>query len=758
MKKISLALSVVLMIVLFTGCRPSACERKSGQISLASCLAGLTNESEFARSPAGYAGMESSYDRTGGNNDWMTFGKPDPDGLYTIARLTGPGCVTRIWMTSIVADEWLFFFDGESRPRIRAKGTDFFGKLDPFLPPLNDTVSAGNYSYMPIPYSKSLRIAVVFKDYSTDMRPYFHVNYRTYPPGTQVESFPTELSQRDHALVENVRSFWRGLANPGDLSELSLRRYPYKTDSVLKRDERILWVDAKGPAEIVSFAVSLGFADSVSLTERSRALRDLVLRIYWNGASRPSVEAPLGDFFCNPRFQREYGALPMSCVSNTYVCRFPMPFGRSARGEIVNQGDVPVRIFTGCDVRRIDGKTIAQSGYFHAGWRQLSREGAPFRILNTEGSGRYVGCFLTEIGIDGGWNMFEGDENIIVDNGKLPGLHGTGMEDYFNGAWYYSGLFDLPLHGLIEKAPIRSSQYRFHLADVVTFDKSISVDFEFGDANRGRGYMSGVAYWYQSSPVAAGEKLPEARDRVLIKDPLEPASIMGRLIEIDRIGHYAEGRDQSLYYAEQYSNTPLAPLLRVRAEAYRELAEGWTVARPNLVELARTYAGSEAGKQAELLLWFHDSPTNALLGIHPMGRKKVFLDGVPVAEGDSPAHLMVFPVTVCPGEHELAVELSATKPDGQMSLYLRMHSGNIQSDPDWEYVRAQPAGWPATTDPAANWMKVEKPVYMVPSMRYWQFMPNGFPNMQAGRQLIRPWDEWLNTKSTVYLRRKFTVL
>ena len=76
-----------------------------------------------------------------------------------------------------------------------------------------------------------------------------------------------------------------------------------------------------------------------------------------------------------------------------------------------------------------------------------------------------VGCYLSAISNNDSWYILEGDERIYIDGAKTPIVHGTGLEDYFNGAWYYSGLSDLPLCGLLEKAAMRTDQYRFHLPE-----------------------------------------------------------------------------------------------------------------------------------------------------------------------------------------------------------------------------------------------------------------------------------------------------
>ena len=42
---------------------------------------------------------------------------------------------------------------------------------------LCDMVSGGHYCYMPLPFAKSLRIAVTIPNYKPDMRPYYQVHY-----------------------------------------------------------------------------------------------------------------------------------------------------------------------------------------------------------------------------------------------------------------------------------------------------------------------------------------------------------------------------------------------------------------------------------------------------------------------------------------------------------------------------------------------------------------------------------------------------
>ena len=85
-------------------------------------------------------------------------------------------------------------------------------------------------------------------------------------------------------------------------------------------------------------------------------LRDLVLRMYWDDEEEPSVESPLGDFFCCG-FGREcnVNSMPIAVVpSRGLNCYFQMPFRKKARITLENQRIVPLVM-----------KGTAHGGYQH---------------------------------------------------------------------------------------------------------------------------------------------------------------------------------------------------------------------------------------------------------------------------------------------------------------------------------------------------------------------------------------------------------
>jgi len=270
-------------------------------------------------------------------------------------------------------------------------------------------------------------------------------------------------------------------------------------------------------------------------------LRRIVLRAYWDGESEPSIEAPIGDFFGLGYGEPYYWAsAPLAVADRALNCFFPMPFSRGARIEIENQGEQPIRSFyyyvdyESYAPGSAAARAAAGQGRFHAWWnRELTKasDGKPnpdgknnYLIMDTTGRGHYVGVVMHIQGLATGW-WGEGDDMMYIDGDAMPTMIGTGLEDYFCGAWNFNLLnheYNFPYFGYSRKGNAhpdytgRHTMYRFHIEDPVTFDKSLRVTIEHGQANdRGDDYSS-VGYWYQTEPHKKFPALPPVADRLPI--------------------------------------------------------------------------------------------------------------------------------------------------------------------------------------------------------------------------------------------------
>ena len=96
---------------------------------------------------------------------------------------------------------------------------------------------------------------------------------------------------------------------------------------------RVVVADVKGPATItmIHFAVP----HSHVIEPVAKLNRDLLLTMYWDGETSPSVDCPLVDFFCDPAGTREEVNTALVNKRRGFNAYFPMPFRRSGRIELV---------------------------------------------------------------------------------------------------------------------------------------------------------------------------------------------------------------------------------------------------------------------------------------------------------------------------------------------------------------------------------------------------------------------------------------
>ncbi len=82
-----------------------------------------------------------------------------------------------------------------------------------------------------------------------------------------------------------------------------------------------------------------GAIQQIWLTPANVRWRDLILRIYWDGQENPSVEAPLGDFFCSGWNQYAQVSSLAVCVNpgRAFNCYWEMPFRRHCRITLENR-------------------------------------------------------------------------------------------------------------------------------------------------------------------------------------------------------------------------------------------------------------------------------------------------------------------------------------------------------------------------------------------------------------------------------------
>jgi hypothetical protein len=270
-----------------------------------------------------------------------------------------------------------------------------------------------------------------------------------------------------------------------------------------------------------------------------------ILRFYWDDETTPSVEVPVGDFFCNG--WGEYAPVQSLAVAvnpgSAFNCYWPMPFRKKCRITMENLDDENMTLYYQVDY------TLApvpnDAAYFHAQFRRVNP--VPFKknyvlVDSIQGKGQYVGTYMAYGSNKDGW-WGEGEIKFFIDGDtQFPTINGTGTEDYFCGSYDFdtrrtnnNGVetseyteFTGPYTGLAQVIrgdghyhnAQRFGLYRWHITDPIRFENSLKVTIQdLGWHHNGR-YMplqddiATTVFWYQLGGQNNFPKLPS-------KDELE---------------------------------------------------------------------------------------------------------------------------------------------------------------------------------------------------------------------------------------------
>ena len=451
----------------------------------------------------------SSYDRRsryedGKYLDWAANG--DGNGCIrtegdriVLAEMDGPGCIWRIWSALAQAGHVKVYLDGAEAPAIDLPFDGYFNrKRAPFVyESLVYTAGRGRNNYVPIPYAKSCRI-VAEKGWGR----YFQFVYETFPKGTRVPTFSMALSAEEAKALEAAdRALTEGLgrdsAGPRD-GEKTLTR-----TVTVGGGESAVVADLDGPRAITAIRVDNTFGGGSETVVP--ALRELAVRITWDGAAEPAVWTPLGDLFGTAPGVNLYKSLPLGMTEKEFYCLWYMPFATSARVELANGGKEARRV-TFRITHAPPARPIGELGRFHAKWHRdaflpedPARRAIDWTLLTTRGRGRFCGVMLHVWNPRGGW-WGEGDEKFFVDGENFPSTIGTGSEDYFGYAWCTPEIFHHAYHNQTIASGNKGhvSVNRWHVGDNIPFQTSFEGAIEKYYPNAKPTLYAAVAYWYQA--------------------------------------------------------------------------------------------------------------------------------------------------------------------------------------------------------------------------------------------------------------------
>lgn len=251
-----------------------------------------------------------------------------------------------------------------------------------------------------------------------------------------------------------------------------------------------------GETKVLLDVKGSGIINRVWITINDRSplmLRSLRLEMFWDGASKPAVSVPFGDFFGmglgrTATFHNIFFANP---EGRSFQCFIPMPFKKAARIQVTNEsGKRLSHLFFDINFEQISNWNNSYL-YFHSYWNRdtATRLARDFELLpSVKGRGRFLGV---NIGVntnplyrDFWWG--EGEVKMYLDGDRdFPTLAGTGTEDYIGTAWGQGEFFnDYAGCLLANKDSVAWAFYRYHVPDPVFFKSACRVTMQQMGGNR----------------------------------------------------------------------------------------------------------------------------------------------------------------------------------------------------------------------------------------------------------------------------------
>jgi hypothetical protein len=450
-----------------------------------------------------YDAASGTYRNWSANNDGSGFIRKEGND-QVLVDLDGPGVLWRVWSAKPEQGHIRIFLDGSTTPLVDKSFRSFFDDLEKEYPGLAMTLSRGRNEFVPIPFVKSCKVVM-----SEGWGAYFHATHTLFPKGTELESFPGFTPEVTGALKQASESWGKTGSSP----------YPSDRDS---KNLETLEV-APGKTQEITLAGAgavrvlkvkpLGLPDD--RLKQEDILRELTLSIFWDGERKPSVWAPLGDFFATSPGINPFKTRPMGCVNGEFYFYFYMPFADGMRLAIGNDGEALRKVAVELETVSLDAAAASKLLRFRAAWhgddftglessRFLHKRGdrwPDWPLLVVGGRGRYVGMSQHVWKFGGWWG--EGDEKFFVDGEAFPSTIGTGSEDYIGYAWAADPPFitfnsaSASVSRINPDAQEDTSVCRFHLCDDVPFEKGFQGFIEVMPNRDCRpAVYDACVYWY----------------------------------------------------------------------------------------------------------------------------------------------------------------------------------------------------------------------------------------------------------------------
>ncbi|MGC2819386.1 MAG: glycoside hydrolase family 172 protein [Candidatus Sulfotelmatobacter sp.] len=212
-------------------------------------LGSLTSPHDYVQKRA------SSYDRTGGNNDFYKIAAGD---TITLLDDSGPGIITHIWITIASPEQYhlkklvlRIYWDGEASPSVEAPIGDFFGLgLGDYFQfesiPLSVASDKALNSFFPMPFRKRARITVTNEGKEGVDAFYFNIDYQALHHDLPADTMYFHAQYRQATPAKGWTNQWES----NDDAAVNAKKN-------LDGENNYVWLEATGQGHFVGVTMSI---------------------------------------------------------------------------------------------------------------------------------------------------------------------------------------------------------------------------------------------------------------------------------------------------------------------------------------------------------------------------------------------------------------------------------------------------------------------------------------------------------------------
>lgn len=281
---------------------------------------------------------------------------------------------------------------------------------------------------------------------------------------------------------------------------------------MIKSGESVVLADISGP----------GIVRHIWMTTHKTPvnLRSLVIRVWYEDQSYPSIECPIGDFFGFAfgkvqAYQSAVHSVGENAGMNIWL---PMPFTKRFKMTVTNDGKKDQPLYYQIDYTLHDSLP-SDVGRLHVAFQRENPtvEKHDFVIMpKRTGKGRYIGAVIGVRRLSKGW-WGEGEMKVYMDgDSTFPTICGTGSEDYVGLSY---GMQQTPFlyNGCSLKQGDYVSMYRWHLLDPIQWKHECRITIQQIGYKNGlyerQDDWSAASFWYEPIPSDPLPPMPNEEER-----------------------------------------------------------------------------------------------------------------------------------------------------------------------------------------------------------------------------------------------------